>query len=249
MELDDDQNELLRVASNTRGKGGFASASSVRHLQRALVLEDEMPEVAVFLAITAEEEAATAVFAALRKRGYEGARDLRDTDHTFKAGVFPFIKLLVKSLGASKNGIPLEIGFEPDRKKQANRMLKVRMSLRPFGLPGQFLMPDPPLNLVSIGSGGVKTDYFAEVRKVATEEGINSIHEYMRSLANRRNLMLYASDASIPSVENAEELLALHIEGALINLAAYLLIEPYSKQNLAQEALTTFLKIQRRLEA
>jgi len=86
MELDDYQRTLLREAPKTRGKGGYSSASSARHLVRALELKKKMPEVVVFLMITAEEKAATAVFSALRKRRYEGANRLKDTDHVFKAG-------------------------------------------------------------------------------------------------------------------------------------------------------------------
>lgn len=248
MELTEDQKELLRAASKTRGKGGFASESSARHLERALILRDKMPEIAVFLAITAEEEAATAVFAALRKRNYEGATKLKDTDHTHKAGVFPFIKLLIRTLGAIKHGVPLEIGFEPASDNSTNRMLKVRMPTSAFGIPGYYITPDPPLNVISVGPDGKPTDYLSEVRAAATEEGINSIHSHMRELANRRNLMLYASDTSIPAPNNSDQMLAEHFEGTLVNLAAYLLIEPYPIQNLAQEALTTFLKIQQRFE-
>jgi hypothetical protein len=61
------QLKVLEKSSKTTGYGGFASKSCVRHLNRAFELKSTMPEVAAFLAITAEEEAATAIFAALRK--------------------------------------------------------------------------------------------------------------------------------------------------------------------------------------
>jgi len=104
------------------------------------------------------------------------------------------------------------------------------------------------LNLVSVDPGGEKTDYFAAVRKVASEKGIDSIHEQIRKWANRRNRMLYASDSGIPKVKNVEKWMLPHFHGVFVNLAAYLLVEPHPRQNFVQEALTAFLKIQSRLE-
>lgn len=248
MELDDYQRNLCKIAIRTKGRGGYSSASSVQHLERALELKDNMPEVAVFLTITAEEEAATAVFSALRKRKYEGASKLRDKDHVFKAGLFPFIQLLGNTVAALKFGVPLELFFEPKQHQPNDAILKIRM---PMNIPGRedlFIVPDPPLNLVSMEPGGKETDYFNAVRKVASEKGIDSIHEQIRKWANRRNRMLYASDSGVPKVKNVEQWMLPHFKGVFANLAAYLLVEPHPKQNFVQEALTAFLKIQSRLE-
>ena len=249
MEINNYQKTLLQEAPKTRGKGRFSSASSVRHLMRALDLKEKMPEVAVFLMITAEEEAATAVFSALRKRRYEGANRLKDTDHVFKAGLYPFIQLLGNSVAAIKYNLPLELFFEPKQSNPKDGVLKIRMPLNVPGRKGLCIVPDPPLNLVSVGPDGNATDYFNAVREIASEKGIDSIHEQIRKWANRRNKMLYASDKGMPEVENVEKWLLPHFNGIFVNLAAYLLIEPHAKQNFVQEALTAFLKIQSRLEA
>ena len=249
MKLDDFQRTLLQEASKTRGKGGYASRSAKRHLDRALALKDQMPEVSVFLAITAEEEAATALFSALKKRKYQGAAKLKDKDHRFKAGVYPFIKLLGPTIGAIKHNVPLELYFEAKPKKPTDGILKVRMPLAFLGYGDLSLMPDPPLNLHSVGPDGVPTDYSKAVKEVATEEGIESIYKYIEGLSNIRNQMLYASDSGIPRIDSVEESLEPHLKGVFANLSAYLLVEPHPKQNLVQEALTAFLNIQRRLEA
>lgn len=249
MKLDDYQRNLLKLAAQTRGRGGYSSASSAQHLKRALELKDKMPEVAVFLTITAEEEAATAVFSALRKKKYEGASELREKDHVFKAGLYPFIQLLGNTVAALKFGVPLELFFDPKKDQPDDAILKIRM---PMNIPGRedlFIVPDPPLNLVSVDPGGKKTDYFSAVRKVANENGIDSIHEQIRKWANRRNRMLYASDSELPKVKDVEKWMLPHFKGIFANLAAYLLVEPHPKQNFVQEALTAFLKIQSRLEA
>lgn len=243
------QDTVLQEASKTRGKGGHASRSAARHLERALVLEKKMPEVAVFLAITAEEEAAIAVFCALRKRQYQGASQLSDKDHILKASLYPFIQLIGNTIGAIRHQIPLQLLFESKEESPSDKRLIVRMALTGAGFDGPFLEPNPPLNLVSVDEDGNATDYFKAAREIAAERGIDSIHKYTRNLSNIRNKMLYASDSGVPTVENVDESLLPHVEGVFANLAAYLLIEPHSKQNLAQEALSAFIKIRSGLES
>ena len=57
MELSKFQEQVLAHVFRTDAPGKHAARSAIRHLERAFKLVDEMPEVAVFLAITAEEEA------------------------------------------------------------------------------------------------------------------------------------------------------------------------------------------------
>ena len=249
MKLDHYQQSLLKVAAKTSGKGGYSSASCAQHLERSLALKEKMPEVAVFLMITAEEEAATAVFSALRKRRYEGAKHLKEKSHIFKSGLYPFIQLLGNTVGALKFGVKLELFFDPKPHQPDDAVLKIRAPIKLPERDDVFIVPDPPLNLVAVDPGGEKTDYFREVRKVASEKGIDSIHEKIRIWSNRRNMMLYASDSGIPNVENVDKWIQPHLNGVFVNLAAYLLVEPHTKQNFVQEALSAFLKIQSRLEA
>jgi hypothetical protein len=110
------------------------------------------------------------------------------------------------------------------------------------------IVPDPPLNLVSVDPGGNQTDYLKQVRSVASNQGINSIFEYVQNLANERNTMLYASDSGIPEIKNIDSTLKRHFEAALLNLIVYLLIEPYKVQNLVQESVDTYIKILHRID-
>lgn len=249
MFLDEYHRNLLKVAAATPGRGGYSSASSAQHLKRALELKEKMPEVAVFLTITAEEEAATAVFSALRKKRYKEAERLRDKVHAFKAGLYPFIQLLGNTVAAIQSGVTVQLFFEPKQDQTDDAILRIRVPMNVPGREDLFLFPNPPLNLVSVDPGGKKTDYFEAVRKVATEKGIDSIFEQTRKWANRRNRMLYASDSGIPKVKDVEKWMLPHFKGVFANLAAYLLVEQHPKQNFVQEALTAYLKIQSRLEA
>lgn len=249
MDVTDFQNTVLEKASSTRGYGGYAAASCRRHLERAWKLREEMPEVSIFLAITAEEEAATAIFHSLRKRKYDWSQKLKYWDHKYKAGIYPFLRLLGDVLISSEDSLKLNLYFDaPAERSQAN-ILRIRL---PIGLEGgrqYFLIPEPPLGFVSTGPDGKERDYTKEVRDVASERGIESVFEYIKAQANERNKILYASDSGIPEILNASEALRRHTDAALLNLIIYLLIEPHKKQSLPQEALYSYIKILSRIEA
>ena len=66
--------------------------SAVRHLSNAWQLRDLDLGMALFRCLTAEEEAATAVFLALKSRQYEGASRLNHRNHRDKTAVIPFFR-------------------------------------------------------------------------------------------------------------------------------------------------------------
>ena len=52
--------------------------------------------MAVFRAITAEEEAATAIFLALKEHGYENADKIKFKKHPYKQALEPFLRSIGK---------------------------------------------------------------------------------------------------------------------------------------------------------
>ena len=247
MDLTEFQLTVLGKASKTRGYGGYAAASCRRHLERAWELRERMPEVSVFLAITAEEEAATAIFHALRKRKYECANKIKDWDHKYKAGVYPFVRLIGDTLAPPEGSLPLMLYFDESNKAKAG-ILRVGIPISVKDGMKYCLIPEPPLGLVSKGPDGTVRDYAREIRSVASEKGIQSIYEYIKQLANERNRMLYATDSSLPKVEDANADYKRYSDAALLNLIIYLLIEPHNKQSLPQEALVAYLRVLNRIE-
>jgi len=249
MDVTDFQKLVLEKASATRGYGGHAAASCRRHLERAWKLWEEMPEVSIFLAITAEEEAATAIFHGLRKRQYEWSKNLKSWDHKYKAGVYPFLQLLGGALSPPEGSLKLNLCFDSPGDQSKAETLRIRLPISIEGGEQYYIVPEPPLGFVSTGPDGKERDYTQEVRDVASEQGIESVFEYIKAQANERNKMLYASDSGIPMIENASEALQRHTKAALLNLIIYLLIEPHKKQSLPQEALYSYVKILSRIEA
>lgn len=248
MELSEFQLTVLRKSSETRGHGGYAAVSCRRHLERAWEIKDCMPEVSIFLAITAEEEAAASVFHALKKRKYDNSHRVKLRDHRFKAGVYPFLRLIGDAVIPPKETLSLNLYFDSEFQFNGEEVLRVRLPIGVKHGREYFLIPEPPLNIFSKDSGGGNKDYLKEVRGIASDKGIESIYRYIKELANERNKMLYASDSGLPHIEDAIPALRRHTNAAILNLIIYLLIEPHKPQNLPQEALNAYIKILDRIE-
>lgn len=247
MNLNDFQKKVLKEASSTSGYGGFAVKSSIRHMERSVLLRESMPEIAAFVAITAEEESATAIFTALKKRRYTNANKLKSWDHKHKSGISPFFDLIGGALGILKNEIPLELFFDSLNGNKKEK-LWVRMPIGEDGDKKICIVPQPPLNLVSVDPNGKATDYLLKVREIASDRGIDSIFKYIQEIANERNKMLYASNSSVSKVTNIDDVLTKHLSSAYRNHLIYLLIDQHAHQNLVQEALDAFLIILKRID-
>jgi hypothetical protein len=248
MPLNHFQKKLLDISSKTKGNAGYAARSSIRHINRSFELTNSMPEVSAFLAITAEEEASTALFLALKSKKYTEAKKLKKRNHNHKGGVYPFLMLVGETLNVKNHELPIQTTFEIPSDEN-NEVLRIRMFLGEFEGEDKFIDPDPPLNLVSVDPSGSPKDYLKDVRNVAQEKGIDSIYEHIKEVANIRNKMLYASDNAIPSVENINEMLQRHIGATLLIHMMYLFVIQHPKQNLVEECLNAFVKIQDRIES
>jgi len=66
--------KVVAMLRDTAAPGQYAARNAVRHIDQAYLLVDVDPPMAAFRAITAEEEAATAVFHALRLQVSRGEK-------------------------------------------------------------------------------------------------------------------------------------------------------------------------------
>ena len=92
---------------------------------------------------------------------------------------------------------------------------------------------------------GAVYDFSIELQGIATDKGARNISQYIRQLSKRRNQVLYATTAGIPSVlDNLDKFLRYREEVVYTNLMVFLLIDPYkTHQLLVQQCLDSFLKI------
>lgn len=247
MSLNEFQQKVLKHAGETKGHGGHAARSCARHLERAWQLRNTMPELAVFSALTAQEEAAVSIFCALRKHRYDNSDKIDYKNHVHKTGVYQFIRLVGAAFIPPDTEINIELYFDQINEDNKKQILKIRM---PVGLSNDqkiCIIPEPPLGIISTDPDGNKKDYHKETNKIATESGIKSILDYVKKLANKRNQVLYASPSSVPSITDAEATIIKLTNESLFNMVMYLLIEPHKKQELVQEALNAYVKILKRI--
>ena len=131
MNLSDFQKKVFEISSTTKGHSGFAAKSSIRNVERAFELAVGMPEVAVFLAITAEEEGATALFLALKSKRYKRSNELKMHDHKHKGGLYPFLSLLAVPLKLNETPYQLVIDSHDGRDILKTKLSVGNLILRP----------------------------------------------------------------------------------------------------------------------
>ena len=177
-----------------------ACRSAINHLRKAWLLHPVDSEMSAFRAITAEEEAATAVIRALRERRYPNSEKLSDRSHPQKSAIWPFI-VAISNVMTEKNitmpSMALRLEGEP----------RVELSFD-LGSPAKLEQPlwgqlDEPFNfsMRSDRTGPFKLhDFSEELAAIASDKGAKSIEAYVLSEGNLRNQLIYASDQGIASI-------------------------------------------------
>lgn len=238
------EEKVVEHALCSSGAGKHAARSALRHLERAWELFESMPELAIFLGITAEEESATAVFHSLKKRQYNGAELLKTHDHRHKTALHPLLLAIGKTMREFMEHNEPKFEFDSELLPSGKEYLRIRLTV--FGPTGDSIWayPYPPLHF-SIMLNDVQHDFQPELSQLASEKEVKTIYEYIKKLANRRNQALYATEKGIPHADkNTEKFLMYRKSVVFSHLIAYLLIEPYAEQQLfVQQALNAFLSL------
>ena len=226
--------ECLRAL---KGRVKQTSLHAFEHLERARLIAEIDPEMAIFRAITAEEEAATALIVSLKQRGYERAKELQIRNHVHKQAAFQFLAIVHDYLGSLKPQLPMgwvkeEVDGEP------------RLFWR-IQLPdGNWARPIPPLHSVLWDASTGKPYHFErEILKFADEVAAANVRGHLKERANARNQLLYATDSGIPKVTGGVESCLEEQTNAVRVLAALTcMIAPYTERgSFAQQCLNAFL--------
>jgi hypothetical protein len=245
LELTDFQERIEALVLTTPARAKHSARSAIRHIRKAWLIRELDREMAVFHAITGEEEAATAIFYSLKRHHYPGADQLKPHDHVHKNAVYPFFN----AVGFILN-LLVEWGLKPQvviDKKGDKPKAQVRITM----LGGeQYVYPDPPLHYI-IKRDGEVYNFSDEFKAIVDSSRIASIREFLRELANERNQLLYAAPGGLLTyTQPVDEILKEH-QGRIFNmLAVYLLIDQYSQvQWFVQQCLNAFLEVLGRLPA
>lgn len=216
------------------------------HLSLAHRLKDIDSAMAIFRAIHAEEEAATALLRALQARGYAGSGELQPKDHLQKAAVYPYLCAIAKHTSYLRmNGVKeVRLGIPKDESKSRLQLA----FLLDGDKDGIFASPNPPLNL-RIREGGEVVNYQKYFRELISPSGFEDIRKYLNDKKNKRNLLLYASPHGLLNPGPVADATLLHYKYIIMTIVkATLLIWPYKEvQPFVQEAVHSFLGFAGRL--
>jgi hypothetical protein len=246
--LDEVDRGIVDLIPKMPKPAGSAAFHSLRHLNGAWRIREIDPEMALFRSITAEEEAATALFLSLKGRGYEGAERLKHRNHVQKQAVIPFFEAVYRQVDPHADKLPPAHLFV-DRSTQPERLLLGFYVIDQATGEKDWGYPQPPFNLKvskgTIGDGEWPEGFAEEMAALANESNAKSVLKFLEERANLRNQILYASADGVPVLEgDVVNALRTYQGNVLSILKVYLLIEPYAeRQPFVQQALTAFLKL------
>jgi len=237
-----DQVVIELISDNAKGRGRNCARNAIHHLEMAWTIKDIDPEMALFRSITAEEEAATAIFLILKEKGYENANKIKFKSHPYKQALNPFIQAISKFVADTSNlpAFPFGDNLHLSIKGEGNnRRLKLSFSF----LDG-LISAIPPLGFeVKLND---KPYYFdKELLEITTGESRKDIIKHIEKIANLRNELLYARPEGIPRFSgNIEKVLEKRQNVVIALLRMFSLIFPYEEKALfVQQALNAFLRM------
>jgi len=222
--------------------GRHCARSALRHLERARAIREVDPEFAVLHAITAEEEAATAVFHALKRAKYDGSRGLNGRNHAHKAALLPFLQGVGEFLfgAAKKMRCSVELRYH-ETDLRAPFAVRLRISA------SRALLLDRPFDFEA-KLEGVPYDFADELEKVVSVANAKSIEDHIRKRANKRNQVLYAAGQGIPHVTVSDRYLPIARDRVLALLLVFLMIDQHKQQPFIVQALAAFRKLLSRFD-
>lgn len=222
--------------------------NALQHFDRALSLLEIDREMASFRAITGEEEAAAALFKALQLQGYPQADQLWVKDHTHKAAALACALAIRSTIGGSVVK-KIQVTFD----LRAPR-IDVWIPFSEFNIDtpatrGVGLQIVEPLDLLRANpNGSDKNVYEDDLRRLAEGSKFTEIKQLVKSQANARNTLLYATNKSLPkSRATRTHLLERKGNGLLLLAIAIIALQASKHQALLRQAIEALLEVVKRL--
>ncbi|ANL74071.1 hypothetical protein AMC83_CH04154 [Rhizobium phaseoli] len=200
------QQHHLIIEEGINKLGGRIRASlrsAWRHLRLSWTLHPIDSEMSLFRAITAEEEAASALMLALKQRRYPGAQKLKPRDHSHKSAISPFLDAVGNML-AGADLPPSKLTIKREDRPAIHISLDLGAIVKHPNL--RFAQPDNPFNFTLSVEGNAYM-FEKELLEIATGSGAESIRQHVQNETNLRNRLLYATDEGYPTVTFQDEAL------------------------------------------
>lgn len=239
---------IFECINNTaRGYAKNCARNAISHLECAWKIKDIDPEMAIFRAITSEEEAATAIFIALKEKGYTNADKIKFKKHSYKQALAPFITGISKFVADFTRQTNFPFGKKYQLSFEGEEMNK-RLVLS-FYFQDKLAQPIPPLHFSIMVNG--KPYYFEkELLTITSGKNRDDIIKYIDELTKLRNSLLYARPEGIPKITGQID---GHLEKRRRTVVTFLrifsLIYPYKEKALfVEQALKAYLLMMGEIE-
>lgn len=232
---------LPQVIGRLPGPVRYRAENALEGFSRARMLLPIDREIASFRAITAAEEAASALIRSLQVREYPKANLIDLRKHSHKAAV-PFFLRAVRHTLAGNGTIEMTMTLSVDPPKLTVALPLHQFISLPEKMKNAHLELVDPLGIVGSNAGVEAAEFFDEaVRKVA---GSRKVDKLIARDANSRNRVLYAHDSGRPrSQATLESLEKRESDGILCLMLAVAVMQVQHHQGFALQCLNGFLKV------
>jgi hypothetical protein len=233
---------LEKSFSRFDGRLKYSAKNAFQNLRLSWRLRSVDPSMSAFRAITAEEEAATALLFVLRKKQYPHCDRINYHKHDHKAAVFVLIQT-VSRIFARLNYSPQVYLVDIDTQPKIRIQLDINEMAGIMSAEPAYAEPLDPLDFSLTDQNGrqILVDEFAEF---CGENGFAKMVDYLRQEANLRNRLLYASDSGIPSVNITDEFIQHRKDRVVAILTIALMIQQTDKhQGFVVQCLDALLSV------
>jgi hypothetical protein len=240
IDLTEIEQAALDMVEKCPSPGKHCARNAFRHLSKAWRLQETDLEMAAFRAITAEEEATTAIFHALQRRKYKGAEKLKRKNHLHKNALVPFCIAVAGALSLTEELFKSKLYLD---KEEVPPRFRVRIDISSI-VPGyEYAFPEPPLHF-DMHMNDKPYDFTDKLNDIVIKNKFSDITKYLEVRANKRNMLLYAAPEGAPEVASLGNFLPIQRTNVLMLAILYLMIDAYPKKQLfVQQSLQAFLKI------
>jgi len=221
--------------------------SAFNHLRKSWILHPIDAEMSYFRALTAEEEASSALILALKQQRYPGAERLDAQNHVHKASVWVILRAIVQGYVDKKLPGPKISVMKGDRPR-----IRIDVDIGPMigsDDPCWVHSPDPfHMVLHSDEQGPFELHRWTRELDAIAGPGVSAI-DYIREVANNRNRVLYASDKGVPASVFSDGLILDRLERVKwIMIATVGIVQTKTLQLFVIQALEALLIAIRRFE-
>ena len=242
--------QFTEKLDSLKGASGSCIRSAMYHVEKAEMLIDIDPEMAIFRLFTAEEESASGILLMLKEHGYEGSKRLNKNNHVHKQSLYPYICAvteLLKSHLKSVSDYPPVLEWT-----KVDGLDGIKLGLRiVIENKNVIVEMNPPLNF-QVSLNEELHDFSNEIVLFLESKGFIDAVKHLKENANLRNKLLYSDGTKIPNtltdIENGkcEKLAKFLLQKINAHIVIYYMTAPFKKMDKAhflEQALDGYLKV------